>query len=90
MTRYARAGTPRKRAAAVKERCDSQQDSRSTASAEHGAQARSRVVVQRVQGLRAVLDAGPLEALSPEAVGNLRAFATYLAEHLSPTVNSRA
>jgi hypothetical protein len=42
-------------------------------------------VVQRVQGLRAVLDAGPLPALSPEAVGNLRSLATYLAEHLSAT-----
>jgi ParB family transcriptional regulator, chromosome partitioning protein len=63
------------------DRCESQQDSKST-SAESGA--RSRIVVRRVQGLRAVLDAGPLSALSPEAVGNLRAFATYLAEHLSP------
>jgi ParB family chromosome partitioning protein len=67
------------------DRCDSQQGSRSTASAERGARARSRVVVQRVQGLRAVLDAGPLPALSPEAVGNLRSLATYLAEHLSAT-----
>jgi hypothetical protein len=73
--------------ATVKERCDSQQRSGYQAtpadrcgsqqdmpiSAERGARARSGVVVRRVQGLRAVLDAGPLAALSSEAVGNLRA-----------------
>jgi hypothetical protein len=78
----------------VKERCDSQQDSGHYATAADRCDSqrdntstsdertRSRIVVRRVHGLRAVLDAGPLAALSPETVGNQRAFATYLTEHL--------